>query len=211
MIPARGLYAIVDTVTAGRHGLGVIELARAILAGRPAVIQLRAKDLPARETLDLLRALVPLARAAGVPLFANDRADLAVLAGCDGVHVGQSDLPVSAVREMAPGLAVGVSTHDLAQLAAATQHAPDYVAYGPVFTTTSKENPDPVVGLAGLSAARALTSLPLVAIGGIDLARAPEIGRCGALGAVIGALLPPAPGGADDVTSRVVALSAALR
>jgi thiamine-phosphate pyrophosphorylase len=211
MIPARGLYAIVDTVTVSRRGLDVIDLARAILAGAPAVIQLRAKDLSARDTLDLLRALVPLARAAGVPLFANDRADLAVLAGCDGVHVGQSDLPVSAVREMAPGLAVGVSTHDLAQLAAATRDAPDYVAFGPVFATASKANHDPVVGLDGLSAARALTALPLVAIGGIDLARAPEIARCGALAAVIGALIPPASNGDADVTSRVVALSAALR
>jgi thiamine-phosphate pyrophosphorylase len=210
MIPERGLYAIVDTVTIGRRGLAIADVAEAILAARPAVLQLRAKDLCARDTLALLRRLAPLARIAKVPLFANDRADLAALAGCDGVHVGQTDLSVADVRRVAPGLAVGVSTHDLAQLSAAVAEGPDYVALGPIFPTSSKENPDPVVGLSVLAAARAATALPLVAIGGIDLARAGEIASCGALGAVIGALLPD-DARLSDVTSRATALDRALR
>jgi thiamine-phosphate pyrophosphorylase len=126
-------------------------------------------------------------------LFANDRPDLALLAGCDGVHVGQVDLPLAHVRRLAPGLRVGVSTHDLSQLGAALAERPDYVAFGPVFSTGSKLDPDPVVGLEGLAEAarRARNAgVPIVAIGGITLERAPAIGVLGALAAVIGDLVP---------------------
>lgn len=209
-LPRRGLYAIVDTVALGKRGLDVVAFAEAVLAARPVVLQLRAKDLGARETLALLRRLVEPCRAAGVPLFANDRADLARLAGCDGVHVGQDDLPVALARQIAPGLAVGVSTHDEAQLAAAIAEAPDYVAFGPIHGTTSKENPDEVVGEARLAAVAATCPLPLVAIGGIDVARASAIARAGAIGAVIGALLPDAGASHATVTDRAAALRAAL-
>jgi len=215
----RGLYAIVDTVTLRSRGIDPIAFARAVLAARPTALQLRAKDVSPRELLALLRAISPLCREAGVPYIANDRADLAALAACSFVHVGQTDMPIERVRRMAPGLHVGISTHTLEQLARALDSGPTYVAYGPVFATTSKALADPPVGLAGLREAALLARrahIPLVAIGGITLDRAAEIGAIADAAAVINALLPPAktdqPLAAvlDAVTSRARELHAAL-
>jgi thiamine-phosphate pyrophosphorylase len=195
----RGLYPIVDVTSLERRSISVLEYAKALLVARPHLLQLRAKKSSSRDTLALLRALRPLCKEAGTWLFANDRPDLALLAECDGVHVGQTDLSLAEVRRVAPGLKVGVSTHDLVQLEAALAERPDYVAFGPVFGTSSKENPDAVVGLDGLARAaeRAESAgIPLVAIGGITLERAPAIGERRALAAVIAALLPDG----DDLT-----------
>lgn len=206
----RGLYAIVDTDTLNARGVDPVAFAEAILEGRPAALQLRDKHGSAKTTLSLLRSIAFLARRAGVPFFANDRADLALVAGCDGVHVGQEDLPVAGVRLLASrapaslreGLApfrVGVSTHDRTQLLAALGDGPDYIAIGPVFATRSKTNPSPVVGLDELRESVALVrerapGLPVVAIGGITRRTAAEVGAvCDAV-AVIGALIPPDTG-----------------
>lgn len=192
-LPRRGLYALVDTATLDARAIAVVPFAEAVLAGRPALLQLRAKNRGARDTLALLRALAPLAERAGVPFFANDRPDLASLAGVPGVHVGQDDLPFAEVRRAFPELAVGISTHDPTQLAEAIEAGPAYVAFGPVYPTSSKDNPDPVVGLAALrQAVVRAQGKPVVGIGGVDEARAPEIAAAGAIGAVIGALVPPA-------------------
>jgi thiamine-phosphate pyrophosphorylase len=148
----------------------------------------------------------------GTALFANDRPDLALLAGADGVHVGQDDLPVAEVRRFAPGLRVGVSTHDLAELERALGEAPDYVAFGPVFATPSKRNHEPVVGLDGLERAHELSvvaKVPLVAIGGIELERATLAGAYAEVVSVIGALLPAAAG-LERVTERTLALQRAV-
>ncbi|HEU4532580.1 MAG TPA: thiamine phosphate synthase, partial [Polyangiaceae bacterium] len=209
-IARRGLYALIDTQALGRLGVPIVPFAREVLGARPALAQLRAKGLGSAEFLDLLRQLVPVARAAGVPFFANDRVDLALLAGCDGVHVGQDDLPLAEVRRVAPGLLVGVSTHDEAQASAALAGAPSYVAFGPVFATASKERPDPVVGLERLGALAARAPCPVVAIGGIDAERAPAIAAAGAIGAVIGALLPAPGEGLAGVGARARALHYAL-
>lgn len=207
----RGLYAIVDHGSLGALGVDVLAFARAVLAAGPAAVQLRAKALGAGQTLALLRALSPLCRDAGALLFANDRPDLALLAGCDGVHVGQTDLAVADVRAAFPGLKVGVSTHDARELEAALASRPDYLAFGPVFPTGSKENPDPVVGVDGLARARAKAgAVPLVAIGGIDLERAPLVAEHADMGAVIGALLPRAGELLDAVTARARELHARL-
>jgi len=208
--PTRGLYALVDTVSLERRGLDPLAFTRAVAAARPAAIQLRAKGLGARATLSLLRQAAPICREAGVLLFANDRPDLAALAGCDGYHVGQEDLPLPEARRVAPGLLAGVSTHSEAQAREALAWGPSYVAVGPIYTTRSKENPDPVVGLELLRRVRGLASCPVVAIGGIDEARAAEIAGAGALGAIIGALLPE---GTDmaQVTDRTRALHQALQ
>src|SRR5688572_9956552 len=120
----RGLYAIVDLATLEANHINALEFASAILSVRPCALQLRAKEVPARETLGLLRTLVPLCRGARVPLVCNDRADLAMLAGCDMVHLGQEDAPVELVRRLSPGLGIGVSTHDLDQLARALELRP---------------------------------------------------------------------------------------
>jgi thiamine-phosphate pyrophosphorylase len=207
----RGLYAIIDVDFLRTAEVPWLDFAEAVLAARPVVLQLRAKSAGARETLERLRALKPLCARAKVPLFANDRPDLAVLAGCDGVHVGQEDLPVTEVRRFARSLRVGVSTHDLAQLDAALSEKPDYVAYGPVFPTTSKERPSPVVGLDGLRSAAERASaraVPLVAIGGIDLLRAAEVARITPLAAVIRDLLPEA--GIRSVRGRAEELGRTL-
>ncbi len=187
----KGLYAIADADTAERLGLPLLKWAHELFEARPAALQLRAKRWSAQRTLDCLRRLRPAAARAGVPLFANDRADLAMLARCDGVHVGQDDLPIPMVRRLSTELMVGCSTHSLAQLDAALFDRPDYVALGPIYQTSNKSNPDPVVGLEVLKEARIRTTreaIPLVAIGGIDAARAADVASYADAAAVIGAL-----------------------
>jgi thiamine-phosphate pyrophosphorylase len=208
----KGLYAIVDTKFLDRRGTDPIAYARAVLEARPAALQLRAKDVPARAILCMLRALGPLCRQAGVPLVANDRADLAALAGCDAVHIGQEDLPYALVHRIAPQLHVGISTHNLPQLAQALASRPRYVAYGPVFETSSKANPDPIVGASGLADAAKLArreNTPLVAIGGITLERIPAIAPHADAFAVIADLYPDGATLAD-VTERARAYQMAI-
>ena len=208
----RGLYAIIDTDFLGDRGVGVVEFAERVLSARVPILQLRAKKTAPTETLALLRRLREPCSKNGTLLFANDRPDLAVMAGCDGVHVGQDDLEVCDVRRFAPELLVGVSTHDEDQLDAALALNVDYVAFGPVFATRNKEQPDPTVGLDGLEhAARAARAraCPLVAIGGIDLDNAGSVAAHADLGAVISALWPDNDG-LDGVTARARALALAL-
>jgi thiamine-phosphate pyrophosphorylase len=186
-----GLYAIVDAdALAGRDPLAFAEAL--LTAGPLFALQLRAKRWPARQTLAVARALKERCGRAGVPFVVNDRPDVAVLCGADAVHVGQDDLSIADVRALAPGALVGRSTHELAQLRAALDERPGYVAFGPVFSTRSKEAPDPTVGLESLSlAARSAESegVPLVAIGGITLENARAVREAGARSAaVIGAL-----------------------
>jgi thiamine-phosphate pyrophosphorylase len=209
----RGLYAIVDTGTLAARGLDPVAFAEALLAAHPAALQLRAKDLPPREMLALLRALAPLCHKVHVPLVANDRPDLAVLAGCDAVHVGQTDMPIDRVRRIAPGLDVGVSTHTMAQLDVALAARPAYVAFGPVFDTKTKVDADAVVGLAGVRAASARAAaarVPLVAIGGITLETSRELVAWVDAVAIVSDLLPRASAGQvlDDVTARACAMQA---
>jgi thiamine-phosphate pyrophosphorylase len=149
------------------------------------ILQYRAKNLASREMLSHareLRRVVPRS----VKLVMNDRADLCLAAGFDGVHVGQDDLSPSAIREIiGPSRLLGVSTHNLAQFASAMDSPADYLAIGPVFPTGSKLNPDPVVGLDMLRESRGLLaaqgdSRPLVAIGGITRANAAQVFAAGA-------------------------------
>jgi thiamine-phosphate pyrophosphorylase len=172
-----------------------------VLVARPAALQLRAKDCSPREFLALLRAISPLCREVGVPFVANDRVDLAALAACNVVHLGQDDLTIERARRIAPGVLAGLSTHTKEQLARALDTRPAYVAYGPVFQTASKDNPDPAVGLAGLreaAAAARRVRIPLVAIGGITLERAPEVAQIADAAAVIAGLLPAPIGGESN-------------
>ena len=224
----RGLYAIVDTGALADAGarlgaaLDPALFAEAVLDARPAAIQLRDKRGDARSTLELLRRIAPLAARAGVPFFANDRPDLAALAGCDGVHLGQDDVPASVARRVPVSrpLRIGLSSHDAGEVAAALAQAPDYLAIGPVFTTNSKDRPSPVIGLEGLStlarAARAARpGMPTVAIGGITESTVAAAGAIADMVAVISALIPRAePGGAarlvDGARDRARALHRSL-
>jgi thiamine-phosphate pyrophosphorylase len=208
----RGLYAIVDIPSLAARGLHALAVARAVLTARPCALQVRAKDVPTREVLAILRSVAPLCRAQGVPLVANDRVDLAALAGCDFVHLGQEDLPIELARRIAPHVRVGLSTHNEEQLTRALEARPTYVAYGPVYPTASKARPDPCVGLAGLrqaAAQAAAARVPLVAIGGITLAEARDIAQVAPAAAVISALVPPPDATGAQTEAQVLAEIAA--
>ena len=135
-------------------------------------------------------------------LIVNDRADIAAMVGA-GLHVGQTDLAPREVRRMLPEATVGLSTHNEPQVQAAIREPVDYIAFGPIFTTASKKNPDPVVGLEGLRRARALTKMPLVAIGGIDRGNALSVLEAGADSVAIIGDLYPAEGSAGAFHARV--------
>ena len=155
-------------------------IASAILRGGCAVMQLRAKKAGAGDMLRLARSLRALCRDHGVPFVVNDRPDVALLAEADGVHLGQEDLPIDVVRAIAPSLAIGVSTHDLAQAGAAERAGADLIGFGPVWPTQTKENPSPIVGLNLLAEVVRTVRIPVVAIGGVDEKRALEVARTGA-------------------------------
>ena len=160
------LYAILDSANFPDTEALCLSAGELVAAGVP-LLQYRNKSDNARQILDQARELRRRV-ASSVKLIMNDRADLSLAAGFDGVHVGQDDLSPEGVREViGKSLWLGVSTHNPEQLAAADKTAADYLAIGPVFATRSKANPDPVIGLEGVRRARALTRKPLVAIGGI--------------------------------------------
>ncbi len=184
------LYPILDAdslLAAGGVGTpmqAVCAHARALAEAGCTLMQYRAKRLPIREALAQareLRRILP-----GVTLIMNDRADLCLAAGFDGVHVGQDDLSPEAARTvLGPQAIVGLSTHNTQQMKEALTKPVDYFAIGPVFATGSKAKPDPVVGLAGVSEARRMRdesgrALPLVAIGGITRANAASVLKAGA-------------------------------
>lgn len=145
------------------------------------LLQYRNKSAQARQYLESSRKLAEVLLPQGVSFFVNDRPDVAFLAGATGVHVGQDDLDVEQTRQIVGrDKLVGVSTHNLEQFQRAAASSADYIALGPIFRTSSKANPDPVVGLDLLRKARALTDKPVVAIGGISLERAASVIEAGA-------------------------------
>lgn len=173
------LYAIVDAACfASSEDLFIF--AEELAAGGCTLLQYRNKGSDARAMLDHARELKRRI-GASVKLIMNDRADLCLAADFDGVHVGQDDLSPDSVRRIiGPDLGLGVSTHNPDQLREADRTGADYLAIGPVFSTASKERPDPVVGLEGVRRARQLTPKPLVAIGGITRANAASVIEAGA-------------------------------
>jgi thiamine-phosphate pyrophosphorylase len=178
------LYAIVDAALLGSAELSFIET---IAESGVVLLQYRNKRATSRQLFDACSSfsarLQPfvLLSPEGLRFLVNDRPDIALLARAGGVHVGQDDLGVEEARAIVGRERwVGVSTHTLPQVEAADKTSADYVAFGPVFPTVTKANPDPVVGLELLSQVRALTRKPLVAIGGITLDRAAETYRAGA-------------------------------
>jgi len=190
------LYAILDAslfLAASQPQLAMLAFARDLKSAGVTLLQYRNKTGSSREVLSHARTLrVDLGE--GVKFFLNDRADLAVAAGCDGVHLGQEDLSPEGAHKVGNRLWVGLSAHNPEQVRAADQAAPDYIAIGPVFSTTSKAKPDPVVGLEGVRAARTLTRRPLVAIGGITLANCRSVIEAGADSVAVISSLTPEPG-----------------
>jgi thiamine-phosphate pyrophosphorylase len=177
------LYAILDVACFApplRTTAAIVDYARELALGGVTWLQYRNKVGLTREMLNQARELRRVL-GHGVTLIMNDRADICIAAGYEGVHVGQDDLSAEGVRAVVgPDRIVGVSTHNLPQLQEADAGPADYIAYGPVFATLSKRRPDPLVGLEGIRAARAATQKPLVAIGGITRSNARSVIDAGA-------------------------------
>jgi len=172
------LYVILDSALLS---LPVQDCAQSLADAGVRLLQYRSKAASARELLHSSQNLASLLAPRGVAFVVNDRADVAVLAGASGVHVGQEDLSV----EQARGLVgddrwVGVSTHNLEQFQSAAATSADYIAVGPVFATSTKANPDPVVGTEFIRQVRGMTDKPIVAIGGITLENAASVIAAGA-------------------------------
>jgi thiamine-phosphate pyrophosphorylase len=184
------LYPIVDEGVLARHGLDVRSFAAELRAAGVQLLQYRNKVGGPQEVLRSAEVIHEVMVGSSCRLIMNDRADLAVIAGWDGVHVGQGDLsPEDARRVVGAERWVGVSTHTEEQVRVADASYADYVAVGPVFATGTKMDAEPVIGLEGVRRARALTTKPIVAIGGITRANARSVIDAGADSvAVIGAL-----------------------
>jgi len=188
-VPA--VYPILDTTSLFRLAISPVVFTEAVLEGGARILQFRNKAPWTRDTLGLVTQLSDLCREAGASFILNDRADFASIIHA-GLHVGQDDLsPSDARRVIGPDAILGFSTHNPAQIKAADSEPADYVAFGPIFQTTSKYRPDPVAGLDGMKAVRALITRPLVAIGGITRENANTCWRAGADSvAVIADMLP---------------------
>ncbi len=201
-----GLHVLADDAPHWKHD--PVAIAHAACAGGAAVVQLRAKHATDRQTLAWAHAIRGLTRESGLLFVVNDRFDIALLAEADAVHLGQDDLPPARIPESVRGrLALGRSTHSLEQARAAGRTPVDYLGFGPVFDTASKLAPDTSVGLAALGeVSHALAPLPVVGIGGIDVAGVREAVRCGASGAAV----ISAVAGSDDPVLSVRSLVRAI-
>jgi len=172
------LYVILD---AALLTIPETECALQLVDAGVRLLQYRNKVASSRELLESSRCLSTALAPGGVTFVVNDRADVAALADARGVHVGQEDLSVEDARAVVgPDKLVGVSTHNRAQFEQAAASSADYIAVGPIFSTSTKANPDPVVGMEFIRRIRPLTCKPIVAIGGITLERATEVVRAGA-------------------------------
>jgi thiamine-phosphate pyrophosphorylase len=172
-------------------GLSHAEQLRCLAEGGATLVQLREKHLPSGEFLREATDAVRAARELGVTVLINDRVDIALAVGADGVHLGQDDLPPAEARRLLGDTAIiGFSTHTVGQAVAAARLPVNYIAYGPIFATETKKDTEPVVALEGLRSVRErIGTFPLVAIGGIDDKNLPEVFAAGAdSAAVIGTL-----------------------
>jgi thiamine-phosphate pyrophosphorylase len=192
------LYAIIDP---SLLTVSELALAEALAESGVELIQHRNKTASSRHFFQVSLQLAHALKPRGVRFIVNDRPDIALLADAGGVHVGQDDLGVEEARAICGGVLgdqrwVGVTTHTLDQVAAADRTSADYIAFGPIFPTTTKQNPDAVVGTELLRRARQVTAKPLVAIGGITLDRAAKVYRAGAdsLAVVRDLICAPDPG-----------------
>jgi len=200
------IYPITD---AQLSGLSHAEQVARLIEGGASLIQLRDKLSSPREFYREAAAALEIAHAHNARLIINDRVDIALALKADGVHLGQTDMPVSAARRLLGKEAIiGFSTHNAEQAKLATSLPVDYVAFGPIFPTLTKENPDPVTGVAALARVAATKgSVPLAAIGGITLENALEVLKAGADAvAVIGELVAD-PRRIAENTAKMLALT----
>ena len=208
MIPAEiaaRLRLIVITDPELARPRSVLEVVAAALASGAPAVQLRAKSASAREILDLGRHVQPLARQHGALLFVNDRLDVALALGADGLHLGPGDLPVAAARRAMPaGFLIGASADDPDVARGLVADGADYIGCGAVYATTTKPDAGDVIGLEGLDRVARAVDVPVVGIGGITVARSAEVATTAAAGiAVVGAVMS-----ATDVAAAVRGLLA---
>lgn len=187
------IYPITDTALSS---LSHAEQVKRLIAGGATFIQLREKSNSLRAFCADATEAVSIARAAGASVIINDRVDVALALGADGVHLGQADMPVAVARRLLGDDAIiGFSTHNIEQVKAALDLPINYLAFGPAFPTQSKRNPDPVAGLEALGIIKSLNSpLPVVAIGGIDKSNVARVWSAGADSAAIISAIVAAPG-----------------
>ena len=199
------LYLVTDrTRTAGR---ALIEMIERALAGGVDAVQLREKDLPANELVDLAQRLLPLCRRHSARLLINDHVDVALAVGADGVHLpADSFAPADARRLLGANALIGVSTHSLAAARAAAAGGADFVVFGPIFDTPSKRGYGTPFGLEALAEVTRSVRLPVLAIGGLTSARVAGVRQRGASGVAVVAAISEA----DDPTAAAAALRAAL-
>ncbi|QRK07238.1 thiamine phosphate synthase [Archangium violaceum] len=205
-VPDLSVYLVTDRLLA--RGRELVDVVLAAVRGGATVVQLREKEASARETLELGRALLGRLRPLGVPLIVNDRVDLAMVLGADGVHVGQGDLPPEVARRLlGPDALVGLSITGPADLRTLDPSVVDYAGVGPIFPTGSKADATPALGLEELARLRPLLPVPVVAIGGINAANAANVIAAGADGvSVVSAICS-----ADDCEVAASALVQAVR
>lgn len=199
------LYLVADTEFAAGRDLPA--LVSSAVEGGATIVQLRAKGLPLRDFLELAAWISGRLDGTGVPLLVNDRVDVALACGAAGVHLGQEDMPVPAARKiLGAGRIIGVSVNTEKEAREAEAQGADYIGLGPVFPTSTKETLLAVVGPEGVAQIKRALGIPVVAIGGITAANAPEIARAGADGiAVVSAIL-----GAADARKAAAKLRAAF-
>jgi len=177
------LYGILDLGYVA--GEDATSMARRMLEGGVDILQLRAKKSTQEAIRSLAKIILPVCRDFQVPLILNDYPDLVPLTGADGVHVGQDDLPVQRVREIVgPDAIIGLSTHSLEQALAARDVNPDYIGFGPLFSTPTKPDYVPV-GLGEIREVHARVHLPVFCIGGVKLENLPTVRAAGARRVVI--------------------------
>jgi thiamine-phosphate pyrophosphorylase len=199
------VYVIADSRDSRRRSHR--EIAGAAIRGGATAVQLRMKEEPALAVLDAARAIAPMCRAAGVTFIVNDRVDVAMIAGADGVHIGQDDLPAGEVRRlMGPRAVIGVSAATVEEAIAAERAGADYLGVGAMYATVTKSDAGAPVGVSRVAEIRQAVRLPLVGIGGVTMANAAAVIRAGADGvAVITAVTL-----ADDMVEAVRRLREAV-
>ncbi len=186
------LYLVTDRALAGERT--TLEIVRAAVAGGVTCVQIREKACSTREFIAEAAAVLDFLRPRGVPLIINDRVDVALGIGADGVHLGQKDMPLAMTRAMIGAkMIVGISAESVDDAVAAHAGGADYVSASPVFTTPTKTDTAPALGLEGLAAIRRQVALPLVAIGGIHRGNAAAVIRSGADGLAVVSALNAAP------------------
>lgn len=200
-----GLYAVIDSSCLRPESFA--DAARALLSAGVRIIQARAKGLPSGELRAACEAVQKAAREYGAVFIVNDRVDIALMCGADGVHLGQDDIPVAEARRLlGASKIIGVSTHNAQEAAEAESDGADYISFGPIYPTKTKKDAQEPKGTPGLKEVRKAVGLPIVAIGGINEENMREVFAAGAdaVAMISNLLAAPAPADISAKTASVI-------